>query len=61
MAVQLLFCGVLFPGFVQDSTWYSCVAPIKLSLRTFCLHPSGNIDTTVAWKKPFYRIDWTSL
>ena len=28
VAIQLLFCGVLLPGFVQDSAQHSCIVPI---------------------------------
>ena len=36
MAVQLLFCGMLFPCFVQDNTQYSFVCLMELFLDFFC-------------------------
>ena len=41
MAIQLLFCGVLLLGFIQDSLQHSCVVPINLFLNVFCYHPWG--------------------
>ena len=36
VAVQLLFCGVLLLGFVQESTQHSWVVPTKIFLYAFC-------------------------
>ena len=33
MAVQLLFCGVLLPGFVQDSVLHSCKSLVSISKK----------------------------
>ena len=32
MAIQLLFCGMLLSGFVQNSTHHACVVPAQLFL-----------------------------
>ena len=56
MAVQLLFCGVLLPGFVHCSSKHSCALSVLLFLYTLCpsvhvVHRNSSIETTVAWKK----------
>ena len=55
VAVQLLLCGVLPPGFVQYCSQDSCVVPSSFfSIRLFSIHevyPYSSIDTTAAWKK----------
>ena len=55
MAVQLLLCGLLPPGFVQYCSQHSCVLAVKLfSIRlvsVHVVHPYCSIDTIAAWKK----------
>ena len=36
VAVQLVSCGVLLPGLVQDCTQHYCVIAIQLLLQPFC-------------------------
>ena len=36
VAVQLVSCGVLLPGLVQDCTQHSCVIAIQFLLQPFC-------------------------
>ena len=36
VAVQLVSCGVLPPGLVQDCSQHSCVIAVKLLLQPFC-------------------------
>ena len=52
MVVQLLFCGMLFPGFVQNSMQHSHVALIKLFL--YVVHPYSSSDTSTALEKSCY-------
>ena len=35
MAIQLLFCGVLLPGFIQNKLQHVCVVLIKLFLQWY--------------------------
>ena len=55
VAVQLVSCGVLLPGLVQDCTQHSCVIAIQFLLQPFVsvhvVHPYSSIDVTAAWKK----------
>ena len=55
MAIQLLFCGVLFAGFVQGSTYHSCVVPILFFAIRFVsvkvVHSYSSTDTATAGKK----------
>ena len=50
--LQLLLCGVLSPGFLQNCSQHSCVLPVKFfSIRLVSLHvahPYSNMDTTAA-------------
>ena len=36
VAVQLVSCGVLLPGLVQDCTQHSCVIAIKFTIVNLC-------------------------
>ena len=43
MSVQLLFCGVLLPGFVQNSVQHSFVVPssvfcVRFVSNMWCIH-----------------------
>ena len=37
MAVQLLFCEIFLPGFVQYSSWHSCAITVKLFIPSYGL------------------------
>ena len=41
MAVQLLFRGVLLPGFVQYNSKHSCALAVQLLLNAFRQRPCG--------------------
>ena len=57
VSVQQLFCGVLLPGFVQDSIRHSCVAPIELFLcfvSIHVVHRYSSSDTATVCKRPYF-------
>ena len=60
MAVQLVICGVLPPGFVQNCSQHSCVVAVKLFfihlVSVHVVHPYSSIDTADASKKLFHFI-----
>ena len=41
VAVQLVLCRVLLPGFIQYCSQHSCVIAVQLLLQPFCQRPSG--------------------
>ena len=55
VAVQLLRCGILPPGFVRNSSQHFCVIAVKLFspclVSVYVVHPYSSIDSTAAWKK----------
>ena len=71
MAVHLLFCWVLIPGFIQNSTLHFCVVSILVFPSCVSLvHPYVSTDTATAWKKfrfvssdrsDFHKIDNLSI
>ena len=52
--VQLLFCGMLLPGFVQNNMQYSCVVPIMcfsiFLIKILVVHPYNCNHLASAWK-----------
>ena len=54
VAVQLLFCGVLLPGLVQNSMQHSYVVPISFFSNRFArvqvMQPYNSTDTATDWK-----------
>ena len=55
VAVQLVSCGVLPPGLVQDCTQHSCVIAVNSFSSCFVsvhvVQPYSSIDVTASWKK----------
>ena len=59
VVVQLLFCWVLFPGFVLDCAQHSFVVPIYLFLcfvSVFVVHSYSITDTATTWKKSHFLL-----
>ena len=57
LAVQLLFCEALLPGFVQDSTQkLLCSSHLAFSLCVSIhrVHPKNSIDIATTWKKSLF-------
>ena len=58
MAVQLLFCWVLLPRYVQNRMLHSCVIPILcffLIIKVQMVQPYNSTDTDIA-RKNFHFI-----
>ena len=51
IAVQLLFCGMMFPGFVQYGSYHFCAFTVKLLFHTLSQRPCGSFDANAAWEK----------
>ena len=70
MAVQLLFCGVVLPGFVQNSSKHSCVAfsQCVLLASMWCIHTIvltqpqlGRNHLILLARSDFYMVDNLSI
>ena len=60
MAIQLLFCGLLLPEFVQNSMQYVCIVPIKHFVKIQMVQPNNSSDTATAWKNFHFIISGRS-
>ena len=58
VAAQLLFSGLLLPGFVQNSTPDSCIVPIQLfvSVQEMQSYSSTDTDTSSKCRKYFTSV-----